>query len=310
MSSATRRGGIPGPESRTGLIRPSDDRGRVRAPAQAAAAAAEPQPPAATAERARPRPRRRPRRAVGPGRSTASTRAARTPRSKPAKPRRVQRMFAIEEDVDKKLWLYAIHVGKDRSEVVNDLLRPLVASMVLYDSRDRRGARTAELAGERRRGDGDGDLPELNGRQGAGHIRPTQSSGKSRVWLRADTFLAGAALRARARQSGSSIFFQRLRPGFSALTVGEDRLALESGRAAPRRRRSLASRDSVARRASASGLRLAGLASALARLACSRASLAATSARRLVIAGGLVVGPDRGDEVAGRVLADPLVLVA
>ena len=49
-------------------------------------------------------------------------------------------MFAIEEDLDKKLWLYAIHVGKDRSEVVNDLLRPLVASMVLYDSRDRRGS--------------------------------------------------------------------------------------------------------------------------------------------------------------------------
>jgi hypothetical protein len=49
-------------------------------------------------------------------------------------------MFAIEEEVDKKLWLYAIHMGKDRSEVVNDLLRPLVASMVLYDSRDRRSA--------------------------------------------------------------------------------------------------------------------------------------------------------------------------
>jgi hypothetical protein len=66
-------------------------------------------------------------------------------------------MFAIEEEVDKKLWLYAIHMGKDRSEVVNDLLRPIVASMVLYDSRDRRGARNAELASERA-GDGDGDL--------------------------------------------------------------------------------------------------------------------------------------------------------
>ena len=43
-------------------------------------------------------------------------------------------MFAIEEDLDKKLWLYAIHLGKDRSEVVNDLFRPIVASMVLYDS--------------------------------------------------------------------------------------------------------------------------------------------------------------------------------
>ena len=68
---------------------------------------------------------------------------------KPAKPRRVQRMFAIEEDLDKKLWLYAIHLGKDRSEVINDLLRPIVASMVLYDSRDRRGSRNAEIAAER-----------------------------------------------------------------------------------------------------------------------------------------------------------------
>ena len=57
-------------------------------------------------------------------------------------------MFALEEDLDKKLWLYAIHVGKDRSEVVNDLLRPLVASMVLYDSRDRRSARATEGDGE------------------------------------------------------------------------------------------------------------------------------------------------------------------
>jgi hypothetical protein len=53
-------------------------------------------------------------------------------------------MFALEEELDKKLWLYAIHVGKDRSEVVNDLLRPIVASMVLYDSRDRRAARAAD----------------------------------------------------------------------------------------------------------------------------------------------------------------------
>ena len=58
-------------------------------------------------------------------------------------------MFAIEEEVDKKLWLYAIHMGKDRSEVVNDLLRPIVASMVLYDSRDRRAGRNAELAVDR-----------------------------------------------------------------------------------------------------------------------------------------------------------------
>jgi hypothetical protein len=77
-------------------------------------------------------------------------------RVKPAKPRRVQRMFAIEEDLDKKLWLYAIHLGKDRSEVVNDLLRPIVASMVLYDSRDRRGSRSIEPTQERN-GDLDSD---------------------------------------------------------------------------------------------------------------------------------------------------------
>jgi hypothetical protein len=80
---------------------------------------------------------------------------SRSTRVKTAKPRRVQRMFAIEEDLDKKLWLYAIHLGKDRSEVVNDLLRPIVASMVLYDSRDRRAGRSAEPALER--GDPDND---------------------------------------------------------------------------------------------------------------------------------------------------------
>jgi hypothetical protein len=88
--------------------------------------------------------------------TAAAAPRARAARVKPAKPRRVQRMFAIEEDVDKKLWLYAIHLGKDRSEVVNDVLRPLVASMVLYDSRDRRNGRNAEPAPDR--GDSDTEL--------------------------------------------------------------------------------------------------------------------------------------------------------
>jgi len=57
-------------------------------------------------------------------------------------------MFALEEELDKKLWLYAIHVGKDRSEVINDLLRPVVASMVLYDSRERRSGRQVDIAPE------------------------------------------------------------------------------------------------------------------------------------------------------------------
>jgi hypothetical protein len=88
--------------------------------------------------------------------SASAPSRARAGRSKPAKPKRVQRMFALEEDLDKKLWLYAIHVGKDRSEVVNDLLRPLVASMVLYDSRDRRAGRSSDPASERGV-DGDGE---------------------------------------------------------------------------------------------------------------------------------------------------------
>ncbi len=136
MSGGVRRGGIPGPVSRTGLVRPVmteaefERRQGGAGPTVAPVEPAELPPPPAT----EPEP--------GP-RAGAGSRA-RTPRGKPAKPKRVQRMFAIEEELDKKLWLYAIHVGKDRSEVVNDLLRPLVASMVLYDSRDRRSGRSAD----------------------------------------------------------------------------------------------------------------------------------------------------------------------
>jgi hypothetical protein len=83
---------------------------------------------------------------------TASNGRSKAPRAKSVKPRRVQRMFALEEELDKKLWLYAIHVGKDRSDVVNDLLRPVVASMVLYDSRDRRSGRAVEPVAESEQG--------------------------------------------------------------------------------------------------------------------------------------------------------------
>ena len=135
---SARRGGIPGPESRTGLVRPAmteaeferQQGGGVGAPAEESA---EPMPPAEAETAAR-----------GGASSSRSSRGS--TRGRGAKPRRVQRMFAIEEELDKKLWLYAIHVGKDRSEVVNDLLRPLVASMVLYDSRDRRSGRAGESA--------------------------------------------------------------------------------------------------------------------------------------------------------------------
>ena len=143
-----RRGGIPGPESRTGLVRPAMteaefERRQARGQAEGQGGGDE-----VDADEAAPGPI-----AAPPAEPEASprgpARAARATRARPPKARRVQRMFAIEEELDKKLWLYAIHVGKDRSEVVNDLLRPLVASMVLYDSRDRRAAaRAAEPAAE------------------------------------------------------------------------------------------------------------------------------------------------------------------
>jgi hypothetical protein len=148
MSSSMRRGGIPGPESRTGLTRPSMTEAEFERRVVAPAPAAEPTVPAEAGEATpAPEPEVAPRAAAAPGRARAA-------KVKPAKPRRVQRMFAIEEDLDKKLWLYAIHMGKDRSEVVNDLLRPIVASMVLYDSRDRRG-RNAEPAADRGEADAD-----------------------------------------------------------------------------------------------------------------------------------------------------------
>ena len=85
-----------------------------------------------------------PRLAATPLPAPTTNARGRATRSKPVKLKRVQRMFALEEELDKKLWLYAIHVGKDRSDVVNDLLRPVVASMVLYDSRDRRSVRASD----------------------------------------------------------------------------------------------------------------------------------------------------------------------
>ena len=142
MSGGGRRGGIPGPESRTGLVRPAMTEAefeRRQVPPAAAGGPMLADAPDAAADAVETPARGST--ANGGGRGRA--------RVKAAKPRRVQRMFALEEELDKKLWLYAIHVGKDRSEVVNDLLRPIVASMVLYDSRDRRAARAADAASDR-----------------------------------------------------------------------------------------------------------------------------------------------------------------
>lgn len=136
---SARRGGLPGPESRTSLTRPAMSEAEFE---RRLAATTEVEDGAPTvisvplsnpiAHEAEPTP---PARSSGNG--NGNTTRSRTPRAKAVKTRRVERMFAIEEDLDKKLWLYAIHMGKDRSEVINDLLRPVVSSMVLYDSRDR-----------------------------------------------------------------------------------------------------------------------------------------------------------------------------
>ncbi|WP_169980997.1 hypothetical protein [Tautonia rosea] len=149
--STTRRGGIPGPESRTGLVRPAMTEAEFERRMAAAEATAAPRS-SSSASDGDDRPSVDPEPAAevesapkssGSSPSTGSSRSKSRGRGA-AKLRRVQRMFAIEEELDKKLWLYAIHVGKDRSEVVNDLLRPLVGSMVLYDSRDRRSSRQGD----------------------------------------------------------------------------------------------------------------------------------------------------------------------
>ena len=143
---STRRGGIPGPESRTGLVRPAMteaefERRQVGDPADESSSNDADTGGRSSSSAVATAPT-----TTGRGRST---------RSKPSKPRRVQRMFAVEEELDKKLWLYAIHVGKDRSDVINDLLRPLVQSMVLYDSRDRRSVRSSDPSAEEQGGQGE-----------------------------------------------------------------------------------------------------------------------------------------------------------
>jgi hypothetical protein len=150
MSNAMRRGGIPGPESRTGLTRPSMTEAEFERRIGTQAAQAEMTSSTESSESVEMEPT--------PRSASAVSSRQRVARVKQTKPRRVQRMFAIEEDLDKKLWLYAIHLGKDRSEVVNDLLRPIVASMVLYDSRDRRSGRSIETTPERGV-EADGDTP-------------------------------------------------------------------------------------------------------------------------------------------------------
>lgn len=141
MSNAMRRGGIPGPESRTGLTRPSMTEAEFERRIGTQTSQADMSSSSEFSESAEME--------STPRSASAVSARPRVMRAKQTKPKRVQRMFAIEEDLDKKLWLYAIHLGKDRSEVVNDLLRPMVASMVLYDSRDRRSGRSTEPTPDR-----------------------------------------------------------------------------------------------------------------------------------------------------------------
>jgi hypothetical protein len=150
MSNAMRRGGIPGPESRTGLTRPSMTEAEFERRIGTQAAQSDLTPSTESNDPVEME--------LAPRPAASVTSRPRVARVKQTKPRRVQRMFAIEEDLDKKLWLYAIHLGKDRSEVINDLLRPIVASMVLYDSRDRRGSRSIETIPDRGV-EADGDTP-------------------------------------------------------------------------------------------------------------------------------------------------------
>lgn len=144
MANGVRRGGIPGPESRTGLVRPTmteaEFERRQNSTPPPAAEVGEPTV-SSSSQSAGTTPMNEP--------ESAPRARSRATRTKAVKPRRVQRMFALEEDLDKKLWLYAIHMGKDRSDVINDLLRPVVASMVLYDSRDRRSTRVVESEADR-----------------------------------------------------------------------------------------------------------------------------------------------------------------
>ena len=143
---STRRGGIPGPESRTGLVRPTMTEAEFERRQGGDPVDDSPSLDTDTVGRAS---------STAVATAPPTTSRTRAVRAKPSKPRRVQRMFAVEEELDKKLWLYAIHVGKDRSDVINDLLRPLVQSMVLYDSRDRRSGRSTDTSSEDQNGAGE-----------------------------------------------------------------------------------------------------------------------------------------------------------
>lgn len=148
-----RRGGIPGPESRTGLVRPAMSEAEFERQTQGI----EVEEGEGSIEASGGSARATVSMGGGSSGSGSGSSGRRSTRSKAVKPKRVQRMFAIEEDLDKKLWLYAIHLGKDRSDVVNDLLRPVVASMVLYDSRDRRSGGSRAAAGAESMASGEGE---------------------------------------------------------------------------------------------------------------------------------------------------------
>ena len=141
----------------------------------------------------------------------------------------------------------------------------------------------------------------------APRFRSTQSpaSGK-RVFCRAVPSRASRAV----RQRGSIIFRQRLMPGFSALTA-----AMISSRSASGRRSQAAQLGLADSSRAVSGVVAPALDAWRGSGGGPRPRRPGRGVRRTrglgggEVAGGLVVGADRRDEVAGRVLADPLVLV-
>ena len=96
MSSAIRRGGIPGPESRTALTRPSMTEAEFECRIGTQAATVSMSPLSEPSDSSLP-----PELESTPRSSSSGSSRTRVTRIKPTKPRRVQRMFAIEEDLDK-----------------------------------------------------------------------------------------------------------------------------------------------------------------------------------------------------------------
>ena len=165
-------------------------------------------------------------------------------------------------------------------------------------------------------GVGPPDCPRPSGRVGPYFTLAGRASGKRRRWplpLAPSATAAGPAgfIRASsaARQRGSSTFFQRPTPGFSALTAARiaSRSASGSRSQAARSRSSRALSCCACASSRARTLLLLGLGLGRGRLGLARRL--GLDRLGLIIDRGLIIRTDRGHEVAGGVLADPPVLV-